>query len=95
MEKQEVKVVIDIIYPHGVLAANETEITSQLCKELLKIMDDGCLEIPFRICSLESEEIEQVGVFENILIIDNFRRAFFLFEGDEFPGIFGKSNTLK
>ena len=46
MEKQQVKVIIDFVNPHGILAADETEVAPQLGKKGLEIGDDSGLK-PF------------------------------------------------
>lgn len=64
-------------------------------QKLLQVVDNGRLHVLFKVCAFKSEEIEKVGVFEDIFIGRDFGHAIFLFQGNEPFCITGEGDTLK
>ena len=75
MIEEQVEGVIVLIDPHGVLPPDEAEIRPQLGQELLQIVNDGGLQVLLRIRPFEPEEVEDIGVLEDVLIANHLRRA--------------------
>ncbi len=95
MVKQEIKEIFHVIDSHRILTCHEAEVTAQFRQKLLQVVDNGRLHVLFKVCAFKSEEIEKVGIFEDIFIGRDFSRAFFLFQGNEPFCITGEGDTLK
>ena len=87
MVEQQVEPVVVVVNPHGELPGHETEIAAEFGEELLEIGEDGGFEVFLGIRAFEAEEVEQVRVFEGVLVAHRLDGAALLFKADEGFGV--------
>jgi hypothetical protein len=75
MIEQQVEPIVVVVNPQGELPGHETEIAAEFGEELLEVGEDGGFKVLLGIRALEAEEVEQVRVFEGILVADCFDGA--------------------
>jgi len=62
--EEQIQKVIVVVNPHGILSPNKTEIGPQFGKKLFQVPNDGGLKILFGVRTLQSQEVENIGILE-------------------------------
>lgn len=86
---------VDVVDPHRELPRDETKVGAEFGEKILDVPNERRLQVFLRIRAFESEEIEHVGVFENILVAHQFRWSFFPLDGSELAGVARERHALK